>query len=337
MLTWPHAAGDWADRLDAVYPVFGRIGCSIARYESLLCVCRDGGHAARVRQVLNEHGTDLRQVRFALADSDDSWARDHGALAVLRESGPELLDCGFNGWGGKFPAERDDAINARLSAQGTFGELPMSRHDVVLEGGAIETDGRGTLLATRSSLLTATRNPGLGQAELEDWLQCELGLKRYLWLDHGDISGDDTDGHIDTLARFAAPDTILYATAPAGDRDHRALTAMRDQLSTFRTADGLRYRLVPMPFPGVHRDDAGRRLPASYANFLIINGAVLLPAYGVDADTEARTTLQQVFPGREVVLVDCSEIIRQNGSLHCLTMQFPLGVTLYDGHEVSAA
>jgi agmatine/peptidylarginine deiminase len=333
MLTWPHPQTDWADDLDAVYPVFAQIGAAISQHERLLSVGNSAAHAEQVNALLLAHAADPARLLFCIATSDDSWARDHGPLTTLRDGEPQLHDFVFNGWGGKFDAQRDNRISATIAAQQVFGDLLPETHELVLEGGAIETDGRGTLLATRSSVLTATRNPALDQAGMERVLRRTLGLERFLWLDHGDISGDDTDGHIDTLARFSDPDTILYATAPPGDADHAALAAMADELHALRTADGRPYRLLPLPFPGVHRDADGRRLPATYANFLIINGAVLLPAYAVEADREAQRVLAEAFPAHEIILIDCRGIIRQNGSLHCLTMQFPAALTLNEGQE----
>jgi agmatine/peptidylarginine deiminase len=337
MLTWPHEDTDWAAALDAVYPVFIAIGLAVARRERVLSVCRSPGHAARVRDLLQQAGADPARLLFALADSDDSWARDHAPITTVSDGRAMLNDFVFNGWGGKFPAAHDTAISRRLHDAGAFDDTPMHSHPFVLEGGAIETDGQGTLLATRSSVIDPTRNPGQGPAEVERALREWLGFDRCLWLDHGDVSGDDTDGHIDTLARFAGPDTIVHATAPAGDQDHAGLAAMASQLATFRTRDGRPYRLLPLPFPGVHHDDDGRRLPATYANFLVVNGAVLLPVYGVDADGEAVRVLQTAFPDRETIPVDCRAIIRQNGSLHCLTMQFPVQVGLRNALELDAA
>lgn len=337
MLTWPHEDTDWADALDAVYPVFTAIALAIAERERLLSVCRSPGHAARVRDLLQRAGADPARLLFALADSDDSWARDHAPLTTLSDGRAVLNDFVFNGWGGKFQAGRDTVIPRRLHDAGVFADTPMRSRPFVLEGGAIETDGQGTLLATRSSVIGATRNPGQGPAEVEHALGEWLGFDRYLWLDDGDVSGDDTDGHIDTLARFAGPDAIVHATAPAGDQDHAGLVAMAAQLAAFRTRGGRPYRLLPLPFPGVHHDDEGRRLPATYANFLVVNGAVLLPVYGVDADAEAGRVLQAAFPDRETVPVDCRPIIRQNGSLHCLTMQFPAQVGLCSALELDAA
>jgi agmatine/peptidylarginine deiminase len=331
MLTWPHPDTDWGERLTEVYPVFAEIGRAVTEHESLLSVCCSRAHAAEVHSRLLAAGAATRRLLFCLAPSNDSWARDHGPLTTLAAGQATLHDFVFNGWGRKFAPRLDSAISGRLHQQQVFPGSKMRAHDFVLEGGAVETDGNGTLLATRSSIIGETRNPGHDQSMVERQLHERLGLKRFLWLTHGAISGDDTDGHIDTLARFADPQTILYTTAPVGDRDHSGLAAMEQELKGLRTPSGRHYRLLRLPFAGVHEDPTGRRLPASYANFLIINGAVLLPSYGVVQDSEAASIVQGAFPGRKVVAIDCSEIIRQNGSLHCLTMQFPAQLALRDG------
>jgi agmatine/peptidylarginine deiminase len=331
MLTWPHPATDWADALDQVLPVFGRIGAAISHREDLLSVCASPAALTRARSVLAEAGADMARCRFAHAPSNDSWARDHGPIVTLEADGPVLNDFRFNAWGGKFEAELDDAISRRLAEAGVFGGARRVARELVLEGGAIETDGQGTLLATRRSVIDPERNPGLTAARIEALLSDWLGIERFLWLDHGAVSGDDTDSHIDTLVRFADPGTLLYVTAPPGDPDAPGLDAMRDDLRALRTAESAPYRLLPLPFAGVHHDSDSRRLPATYANFLVINGAVLMPGYGVAADVDAASVLGEAFPGREIVVIDCRPIIAQNGSLHCLTMQFPDAVRLNDG------
>ena len=330
-LTWPHADGDWADRLDEVEAVFAEIGAAITRHEDLLVVCQSSAHVSAVRRQLLAACARPDRLRFAVQPSDDTWARDHGAISVETPQGPLLLDFQFNGWGGKFDATQDNRITPGLSAAGVFGAVSCQTLDFVTEGGALETDGQGTLLATRHSVLTETRNPGMDQAEVEALLREQLGIQRFLWLDHGDLSGDDTDGHIDTLVRFADPDTLIYATAEPDDPDYPGLAAMAEELTLLHTADGSLYRLIPLPPPGIHVDADGRRLPASYANFLIINGAVLLPVYGVPNDQLAIGVLADAFPGRDIIPIDCRAIIAQNGSLHCLTMQFPAAVSLHDG------
>lgn len=337
MLTWPHAETDWAGRIESVNPVFAEIGAHIARHESLLSVCCSSRHVSDVRQLLRAQGARPEKLHFAVARSNDTWARDHGPLTTLHDACAQLNDFTFNGWGGKHEAGSDNAISRRLEVQNVFPGTPMQTCAMVLEGGAIETDGLGTLLATRSSVVSGSRNPGQSEQAIERALRAWLGIERFLWLDHGGISGDDTDGHIDNLARFADPGTILYATAPEGDDDHAGLAAMADQLRGFRTPDNRPYDLLPLPFPGIHRDAQGRRLPASYANFLIVNQAVLLPTYGVAQDSEAEAVLQRAFPQHEIVPIDCRRLIEQNGSLHCLGMQFPLEVTLNDGVEIVAA
>jgi agmatine/peptidylarginine deiminase len=327
MLTWPHGGTDWAAELDRVEPVFATIGREIARRETLLTVCQSPEHAAHVRARLLGAGAPEERLRFAQAPADDTWARDHGPITVLDPSGPRLLDFGFNGWGGKFTATRDNAITALLANGGHFGTTPTENPQLVLEGGALETDGRGALLATVHSVVTDTRNPGRDRAAMAAALAEHLGIERFLWLEHGALSGDDTDGHIDTLARFCDPHTIVYATTVPDDPDYPGLVAMAAELAALRQADGTPYRLLPLPPPGLHRD-GDRRLPATYANFLVINDAVLLPVYGVPNDGAAAAVLERCFPGRTVVPIDCRAVIRQNGSLHCLTMQFPRGVTL---------
>ncbi len=328
MLTWPHPATDWCDSLERVEPVFAAIGAAVTRHESLMVVAQDRAHADHILIHLERAGAQATAVHFAQAPTDDTWARDHGPLTCLSADGPQLNDFVFNGWGGKFEASRDNAISRRLHEAGCFGNTALHTHPFVLEGGAIETDGQGTLLATRHSVISSSRNPGLDQAAVERHLTRCLGLDRFLWLDHGALSGDDTDGHIDTLARFAGPDTILHVTASEGDPDRPGLLRMAGQLAGLRDRKGRPYRLVALPPAGLHRDGDGRRLPATYANFLVINDAVLLPSYGVPADEEACAVLRDVFPRREIIPIDCRAIITQNGSLHCLTMQFPAALTL---------
>lgn len=330
MLTWPHEDSDWGRHLESVYTTAADIGAAIASRQALLSVCRSSRHAGLIQRLLVAAGAPMDQALFCIAESNDSWARDHGPVTTLCGDVPMLNDFIFDGWGGRCESSLDSAITQQLYRQRVFGDAAIRSRNLVLEGGALETDGRGTLLATRSSILSRQRNPGTSRPTIERCLGDWLGLDRILWLDHGRLDGDDTDGHIDTLARFSDPDTILYASAPPGDADHAELAAMARQLRTFRTRDGHPYRLLPLPFPGVHRDPSGRRLPASYANFLIINGAVLLPVYGARQDHEAAALLKLAFPSREIVTLDCRPLIQQNGSLHCLTMHLPVRLGLHD-------
>ena len=331
MLTWPHEDSDWRPWLAAVEPVFVRIAAEVARRESVLIACRDAALAGRVRGLLDAAGVDAARVHLHAVPTQDTWARDHGPITVLRKGFPLLLDFGFNGWGGKFPADMDDQISRRLHALGAFDGAPMARVDLVLEGGSVESDGAGTLLTTRQCLLAATRS-GLSEVELTARLAALFGLERVLWLDHGHIEGDDTDGHIDTLARFTDVETIAFQSCDdPRDPCFAPLQRMAAELAELRTLAGAPYRLVALPWPGARFAADGSRLPASYANFLIINGAVLVPTYDDAADARALALLQECFPGREVVGIDCLPVIEQFGSLHCLTMQLPLPLELGPG------
>jgi len=327
MLTWPHPRSDWAERLAEVEPAFAAIAREIARRETVLIVCYDSRHRAHVESTLRSAEVDMARVRLAIAPSNDTWARDHGPLTVLCRDEPLLLDFRFNGWGGKYGYELDNLVSRRLYQADVFGDAAMQSVDLVLEGGSVEVDGSGTLLTTTNCLLAPTRNPGLTQAQIEARLKELLGLNRVLWLRHGHLEGDDTDSHIDTLARYCDARTIAYvACDDPGDAHYGELKRMEAELQAFRAADGEPYRLVPLPWPKAAYGAEGRRLPATYANFLIVNGAVLVPAYDDPADAVALERLRGCFPFREVVAVPSRPLIEQYGSLHCLTMQFPAGV-----------
>jgi len=330
MLTWPHPGTDWADRLPEVETVFEAIARAVLRFEHLVISCE---HVSRLQQLhrdLNRYAEERGlpgRVITVPAPANDTWARDHGPITVLTDRGAELLDFRFNAWGGKFHWEKDDALNRHLANAGVFGAHPLISLDFVLEGGSIESDGQGTVLTTSECLLTPTRNPSLDRTAIEQQLADNLGADRVLWLNHGYLAGDDTDSHIDTLARFCAPDHICYVACPdTSDEHYRALAAMEEELREFRQRNGEPYRLTALPWPDPVFGDDGERLPATYANFLIINGAVLLPIYGVPQDREAIAVLQDLFPNREIIPIDCRPLVYQHGSLHCVTMQLPAGV-----------
>lgn len=322
MLAWPHAGSDWRAHLAQVEPVFVEIARQVTRFERLLVVAPAIGP---VRQQLLSAGLDLSRVVFAEFPTNDTWSRDFGPLTVEENGAPRLLDCGFNGWGLKFAAEHDNQVTRRLHAAGHFA-APCTTVGLILEGGSLESDGVGTLLTTSECLLNANRNPHLDRPALERELARELGTTHFLWLDHGYLAGDDTDSHIDTLARLAPDDTILYVTCPVADDEHfAALQAMHRQLAGLRTREGAPYRLIPLPWPAPCFDAEGHRLPATYANFLVINGAVLVPTYADPQDMAALAAVGRAFPGREIIGIDCRPLILQHGSLHCVTMQLPKG------------
>ncbi|WP_136248558.1 agmatine deiminase family protein [Halomonas borealis] len=323
-LTWPRPDGDWAPLLPRLEATLETLVVAITRYQAVLIAVPDAATASRLTAAFDRRGVPAERLYLRVAEADDTWARDHGPLTIERDGELVLLDYVFTGWGGKFPAARDNSLTRRLAAAGTFA-APLVSHELVLEGGALESDGQGTLLTTEACLLNANRNPHLDREALESRLAEQLGIERVLWLTHGHLAGDDTDSHVDTLARFCDASTIAYVRCddPA-DPHHPELAAMEQELCALRRADGEPYRLIPLPWPAPCFDaEDGRRLPATYANFLIINGAVLVPTYGDAADTRALTALAGAFPGRDIVPIDCSTVIRQHGSLHCLTMQLP--------------
>ncbi|HFC03764.1 MAG TPA: agmatine deiminase family protein, partial [Nitratifractor salsuginis] len=260
---------------------------------------------------------------FIEADYNDTWTRDYGPLSAEEDRNPLLLDFIFNGWGGKYEASLDNAVNRTLHQKGYFGTTPMRSIDYVLEGGSVESDGAGTILTTSRCLLNPNRNGETSKEDVEKILSDTLGAKRVLWLDHGYLAGDDTDGHIDTLARFCDPETLAYVRCEDPEDEHyEELKRMEEQLQSFRTAEGAPYRLVPLPMPPAIRDEEGRRLPATYANFLITNKALLYPTYDSrSTDRLAGEIFKELFPGREIIPIPCSRLITQGGSLHCSTMQ----------------
>lgn len=323
-LTWPNVEGDWRGHLDWMELSLAGIAREVSRRELALIVCSEPD---RVTACLREAGADLDSVRLFEVESNDIWARDHGALTVLEDGHPVLLDFGFNGWGLKYPSNFDNQITRKLAVQGAFGATPVRTMDLVFEGGSIESDGAGTLMTTSTCLLSPNRNPAYDQARLEARLLKMFGAKRVLWLDEGHVEGDDTDSHIDTMARFCDAETIAYVGWQDAEASLREpLQAMEEQLRTFRTAEGRPYRLVALPGPVDMFDEQGDRLPAAHANFLIINGAVLVPTYDDPKDQAAIEILKGVFPTREVVGVDCRGPVLIYGSLHCVTMQYPKGV-----------
>jgi agmatine/peptidylarginine deiminase len=323
LIAWPHAGTDWAERLDEVEETYVALVAAIARFEDIVICVADDDLQTYAEARLRSARADMARVRFVTVEYDDTWLRDSGPISLRGSDGFRLLDFRFTGWGGKFEASRDDRVVQALDAQHVFERAQRQQIDFALEGGAIDTDGAGTLLTTWQCL--HERHPDASREELTARLSDWLAQQRVLWLDHGYLEGDDTDAHIDTLARFAGTDAIVFQACDDPDDAHYVeLKAMADEIAALRTRDGHPYRLFPLPWPRPIVD-AGRRLAASYANFLIVNGAVLMPAYGDDADAAAAAVLAQAFPDREIVPVPCRALIWQNGSLHCITMQLPLG------------
>lgn len=326
LLTWPHSGTDWADRLDAVEAVYLDIVGALSHTQDVVIQLHESVDPERLTVQFERESINQARCHLVRVDSDDTWARDHGPITVLEDDEPRLLDFTFNGWGGKFDARRDNALNRAMADQGLF-RVPLETVDWVLEGGSIESDDRGTLLTTRACLLNPNRNGTQDAATVEARLKAWFGVRRILWLEHGELAGDDTDAHIDTLARFAPANTLVYQGCDDRKDDHfDALGRMANQLQTFRNADGDPYRLIALPWPDARYSASGQRLPATYANFLIANQLVLMPTYGVPQDGPAADRLAEAFPDHRIVAIDCRALIEQFGSLHCITMQLPEGV-----------
>lgn len=322
-LTWPHENSDWADDLPLVTPCFAAIAREVLKRQKLLVVCKDAS------KVIADIGVQSPNLILVELPSNDTWARDHGAIAIEENGRPVLLDFMFNGWGLKFAADKDNLISGGLHQKGIFGNTPIRHAGIVLEGGSFESDGEGTLLTTGECLLSLSRNPHLNKNSLEQKLKELFGVKKILWLSNGYLAGDDTDSHIDTLARLVPENKILYVKCDDPQDEHfQALEAMEKELMELSSAGGHKYEMMALPMADAEYDDHGHRLPATYANYLVINGAVLVPFYNSSKDQLAAETIQKAFPDREVVGIDCRPLILQHGSLHCVTMQYPKGVVV---------
>lgn len=324
LLAWPHAQTDWAKHLADVETTYRHLIAAITKHEPVvLCVANETVHI-RAKQNLRSAGIALDHVQMITIDYDDTWLRDSGPITLSNGHSFRLNDFHFTGWGGKFSASRDDLLIDGLQRGGIFQNAEHRRINWALEGGAIESDGAGTILTTWRCL--HQRHPELCRNELMHILQENLGAHRILMLNHGYLQGDDTDAHIDTLARFAPNDTIVFQACDEPNDPHfEELESMADELAQLRTMDNKRYHLHPLPWPQpIYYED--RRLSASYANYVVINDAVLVPAYDDPSDEKAAAVLQQVYPEHEIISIPCRSLIWQNGSLHCLTMQLPQGI-----------
>lgn len=323
LLAWPHAASDWAPYLAQAEAVFITITVAISRFECVLVVAAE---IDPIKRQLAAAGANMAQITIAELPTNDTWARDFGPITIDDFGERVLLDYGFNGWGLKFAANHDNQITRALADAGQF-KARRQTVGLVLEGGSIESDGAGTLLTTSECLLNLNRNPHLNKSEIELALGHRLGADHFLWLENGYLAGDDTDSHIDTLARLCPQDTICYVCCDDPNDEHfPALQAMEAELRAFRTKGNAPYRLIPLPWPTAIFDETGERLPATYANYLVINGAVLVPTYADPADTIALDAIAAAYPEREIIGIDCRPLIWQHGSLHCVTMQLPKGV-----------
>lgn len=335
MLIFPHKGTDWAPYLEEITKTYLQLIEAITRYEKLLIVAQDIEHVKCLVAENIAHGHE--NIIYRQCENNDTWARDVAPITVVANEEAtnkttkfHLLDFCFNGWGEKFAAEKDNAINSQLYFSHTFNGSLENHKDFVLEGGSIESDGEATLFTTTACLTAPHRNQPLEKDDIEKRLLLLFPhLKRVVWIEHGELIGDDTDGHIDTILRCAPNNTLLYiSTDDPTDPHFEDLQALDRQARALRTLNGQPYRCLKLPLPKAIYD-GDERLPATYANFLILNEAVIVPTYNQpDSDQLAIQTIAEAFQGYDIISIDSSTIVRQHGSIHCLTMQFPKGVLI---------
>jgi agmatine deiminase len=324
-LSWPHKQASWPGKFPPVPAIFARMVRHLADHEEVHINVAGPALEEEVRRLLADTGGDTGNVFFHYHPTNDAWCRDHGPIFIQRQIGSTVeeavVDWGFNAWGGKYPPyDLDDLIPTRIAEE--LG-LPVFHPGIIMEGGSIDVNGRGTLLTTEACLLNPNRNPELGRADIEDCLRGYLGVSHILWLGEG-IAGDDTDGHVDDLTRFVDATTVVTVVEedPA-DENYEPLQANLERLHGMTDQEGRALRVVTLPMPRALWHE-GQRLPASYANFYIANGVVLLPTYDPSRDGEATATLQHLFPDREVIGIDCTDLVWGLGAFHCVTQQWPL-------------
>jgi agmatine/peptidylarginine deiminase len=343
-LTWPHYNTDWKDNLDAITDVYIKLVKEITDVQLVVIACHDTSVMENVKRLLVKNNIDLNKVRCFIAPCNDTWARDHGPITLVNSvasaisAKPEqkiqpvhetkLIDFQFNAWGAKYDSNLDNEITRHLYNSDFANFTTTNTSSLILEGGSIESDGDGVILTTTRCLLNKNRNSSLSQDQIEASLKEQLNASKVLWLEYGYLAGDDTDAHIDTLARFS-PDGIVYVECSnKHDPHYDELAKMASQLKSFSNNHGQAYNLYPLPMANPITNDDGELLPATYANFLVINQKVLVPTYNIDGenlenDQQALNIIKKAYPNREVVGINCCEVIKQFGSLHCLTMQLP--------------
>jgi agmatine deiminase len=323
-LAWPHNLDTWPGKFAVIPAVYIAIVRALHQHEVVHICVNDAEAAQDVRHLLMQAGVDPDSVILHEIPTNDTWIRDHGPIFLTRTAGGRtefaVIDWVFNAWGEKYgPWTFDDAVPQKIAAH--FA-IPLFEPGIVLEGGSIDVNGCGTLLTTEACLLNANRNPSLTQTEIEEYLCTYLGVKKVLWLGEG-IAGDDTDGHVDDLARFVNPTTVVCALEEdPTDMNYAPLRENFARLQSMTDQNGRPLQVIPLCMPGPV-EDRGQRLPASYANFYIANNVVLVPTYAHANDQRALATLQELFPSRQVIGIPCADLVLGLGTIHCVTMQQP--------------
>ena len=321
LMAFPHHLTDWADDLKSAYSIFVKIASAIC-YNQKLIILVHPELKEDIKNMFCYHD----KITFISYECDDTWIRDFGPISVYKNKKRVMKDFLFNAWGGKFEYKKDNLATKYLHKNWIFGVSELDEVDFVLEGGSIDSDGKGTILTTTKCLLNPNRNGKISKEEVENKLISELGAKRVLWLENGYLAGDDTDSHVDMLARFVSVDTIVYVKCYDEKDEHfDSLTKMEKELKCFTWNSDKKYNLIPLPLPKpIYKD--GKRLPASYANFLITNSSVILPIYKDENDKKVIEIFKNLFPTREIIPLDSRRLIEQGGSIHCSTMQVCLNI-----------
>lgn len=326
ILTWPHRPAIWRGVHAQAEAAFARLATELSEVEDVHINVPDLHWRDHVLGLVRAAGGDVHRIVWHQIDSDDVWARDHGPIFVTpRPDAPAgtpplaMLDWDFNAWGGKFASSLDDRVPRAMNAQ---FRVPRISPGLVMEGGSLEVNGAGDLLTTEAVLLNTNRNPQFSREDIEASLRLHLGVERLHWLGAG-LEGDDTDGHIDDIARFVADDTLVVVQPPVDHADYAAMADNLARLQAMRGAGGQAWRVIGLPSPEPIAF-AGEHLPASYANFYIANEKVLVPTFEQPTDAEALAILQELLPDRRVVGIDGRALVTQYGNIHCVTQQVPL-------------
>ncbi|MEA1892385.1 MAG: agmatine deiminase family protein [Campylobacterota bacterium] len=313
-IIFPHAQTDWNEYLEEAQLNFINIINEIIKYQKCLVIC---DNIAIVKSFFKDN----RNLFFVEYTTDDTWARDCSAISIVQDTRVKLLDFNFNAWGDKFDSVKDNGMSRNISP---CYSVKLQAIPFILEGGAIESNGANLLLTTSTCMLNKNRNPNLNKEQINQKLKDFFGEIEVLYLNHGYLAGDDTDSHVDTLARFLDAKSIAYVTCEdKNDEHYKELKLMQKELQNFAKLNDLTLVKLPMPDAIQFKKE---RLPASYANFLFVNGAVLIPTYGVKQDKEALDIFKATCIGLDIIGIDCSTLVKQHGSLHCVTMNFANGI-----------
>lgn len=323
-LSWPHKEASWPGKINSIYPSYVKFIKELIKGEHVKINVVDAAMQQQATDWMTRFDVDLSKVDFFIHPTNDAWCRDHGPAFLINPSAqPQkvIVDWGYNAWGNKYPPyDLDDVIPTRIAEH--YG-LPVWHPGIVMEGGSVEFNGKGTLLTSTACLLNPNRNPHLNQEQIEKYLRDYYGVEQILWVDEG-IVGDDTDGHIDDTVRFVNADTVLATVeSDRTDENYALLQHNLQQLKAMRLIDGKSLNIIELPMPSPLSYE-GQRLPCSYANFYIANHAVIVPVFNCKQDETALRIIEQCFPGRQVVGIDSVDIIWGLGSFHCLSQQEPL-------------